>query len=138
MTMMITMTTIEIMTMTMTINLKIKSTDSYKDEILEDVVAQKKVLSESFTYFYSSEIGETELTFFGNRFKMERKGQTLGKLYFLENGLGNFYLEAYGLKESFKVKNGKLVYNEDKITVSYDLYKDNEIVNSLNIHIFEK
>lgn len=122
----------------MNINLKIKSKDAFKDEILENVVARKSILGESFRYAYSTEIGETELVFFGNRFKMERKGQTLAKLFFLENGVGSFFLEAYGLKENFKVQNGKIVYEKDKITVIYDIFKEKDFINSLIIEIFEK
>lgn len=122
----------------MNINLKIKSTDAYKEEILENVVATKSILGESFKYKYSTEIGETELVFFGNRFKMDRKGQTLAKLFFLENGTGSFFLEAYGLKENFKVQNGNIVYEKDKITVIYDIFKEKDFINSLIIEIFEK
>lgn len=119
------------------VNLEIKSIDHFQCEIVESVTAEKIQGNNHTKYTYENESGVCILEFFPETFAMERKGEASVKLNFLEDGDGEFYLSAYGLTQNMQIKNGKILRQDSLIIVSYELYSDEEHINSLTIEIGE-
>lgn len=119
------------------VNLEIKSMDHFQCEIVESVVAKKEKGDSHIKYTYENESGICILEFFPESFAMERKGEASVKLNFQESGEGEFQLSAYGLNQTMQIKNGKILRQERELIVSYDMYSDEEHINSLTIEIVE-
>lgn len=132
------MTTITMDMMMTIINLLIKSKDLYNDEIIEKVIAEKKIIKDKICYSYSNDIGKCDLFTSKNKFEMIRKGEANINIFFDKEGYGNFILNAYGLNQNFDIKYGKIEFFEKKIKIFYSIYQLNEIINTLNIEIIEE
>lgn len=122
----------------MTINLSIKSKDSYNDEILEEIIAEKQTIKDIIHYSYSNDFGKCDLFISENQFEMTRKGEANVNISFDKNGDGNFVLKAYGLNQNFDIRYGKIVFFRKKIKICYTIYQLDEIINTLSIEIIEE
>ncbi|MGL5124020.1 MAG: hypothetical protein ACRC6K_07690 [Fusobacteriaceae bacterium] len=127
----------------MNINLRIKSVDYYGDMFTENVKASKKENNNYIEYNYSSKIGVCKIKLAKDKedkdyFEMTRDGDSFARLTFNNNGEGVFKLETNGLKKKFNIKNGKINFSLKNICFSYEIFEDEEIINTLVINIIEE
>ena len=83
----------------------------------------------------SSENTRVELTI-GNEFRIKRIGKiTMDFLFNLEKITNGKYENELGLSLIFDIKTKQMIYENDKILISYDLYLDGDKISEHNIKI---